>query len=481
MMTLKELKNLGQWIRSFLALFADCFKSVPGRQLLSVYVKGQLSDVTRKNCEGIALSFGESPRTLQRFLESLKWNEEMLRDRCQQIIATDHAHPEAIGLIDESGTTKSGQCTASASRQYNGNRGKIENCTVGVHLGYATPGFQAILDSRLYLPKDWADDPQRREEAFIPDEVEFQTKPQIAIDMVDRAIGNGVCVSAWTCDELYGRDSAFLDALEERQQAFVAEIPSDTRVWTMKPRVIHTARPHCGRGRPLKTPCVAEQPKACQVRNLLKHSPTLRKQPWERYRIKDTHKGPEVWEIKSLTVWRKTSDKLPSDRQTLIFARNVRTGEIKFFLSNQVVGEKGVTLVWLLRVAFGRWAIEACFRLAKEELGMDHFEVRGWRCIHRHYYVTGLSFLMCSRIRQSLDENETGDLTVEQVRRSINVWLQHNQLPPPLRDKAFTEELDRQSYHQKRNATAQKSHTKTRIKFYHDLGIDLQEIKSCIP
>ena len=151
------------------------------------------------------------------------------------------------------------------------------------------------------------------------------------------AFGNGVCVSAWTCDELYGRDSAFLDALEKRQQAFVAEIPSDTRIWTTKPRVIHTARPHCGRGRPLKTPCVAEQPKACQVRNLLKHSPTLRKQPWERYRIKDTHKGPEVWEIKSLTVWRKTSDKLPSDRQTLIFARNVRTGEIKFFLSNQVV------------------------------------------------------------------------------------------------------------------------------------------------
>lgn len=162
MMTLREIKNLGRQLTSFLAMFSDCFTSLAGRKLFSVYVKGQLSDIQRKNCEAIARKFKQAPRTLQRFLESIKWNEEKLRDRCQQIIARDHAHDEAIGTVDESGTTKSGSCTAAVGRQYNGNRGKVENCTVGVHLGYSTPGFQTVLDSRLYVPEDCANNAARR-------------------------------------------------------------------------------------------------------------------------------------------------------------------------------------------------------------------------------------------------------------------------------------------------------------------------------
>jgi len=162
MMTLKELKNIGRMLSSFLSMFADCFVGSAGRQLFKVYVQGQLSDIPRKNCEAIALKFDRAPRTLQRFLESIKWNEEQMRDRCQQIIARDHADDEAIGTVDESGTAKSGSHTAAVGRQYNGNRGKVENCTVGVHLGYSAPGFQTILDSQLYLPEDWADDAERR-------------------------------------------------------------------------------------------------------------------------------------------------------------------------------------------------------------------------------------------------------------------------------------------------------------------------------
>lgn len=162
MMTLKELKDVGRMLASFLLMFSMCFRSLAARRLLRVYVQGLLSDVQRKNCEAIALEFDTCPRTLQRFLESIKWDEGMLRDRCQQIVVRDHADPEAIGLIDESGIGKSGRDTAGVARQYNGNRGKIENCTVGVHLGYSAAGFQTILDSRLYLPRDWAEDPPRR-------------------------------------------------------------------------------------------------------------------------------------------------------------------------------------------------------------------------------------------------------------------------------------------------------------------------------
>ena len=167
-MTLKELKSIGRELTVFLSMFAGCFSSLAGRRLLRTYVNGQLSDIKRKTCEAIALKFSQPVRTLQRFLESIKWDEEKLRDRTQQVIARDHAHPEAIGTIDESGTAKSGNSTAGVGRQYNGNRGKVENCTVGVHLGYSTPGFQTIADSRLYLPEDWANDPERRKKTTFP-------------------------------------------------------------------------------------------------------------------------------------------------------------------------------------------------------------------------------------------------------------------------------------------------------------------------
>ena len=168
MITLERISSIGSLLYQFLRLFADCFSRRAGRQLLKIYVQGQLSDIRRKNCESIALAFGKAPRTLQRFLESIKWDEQRLRDRCQQIIARDHAHPEAIGLIDESGTHKSGTHTVGAARQYNGNRGKVENCIMGVHLAYSIPGFHCLLDSRMYLPKSWAQDQTRRKKTTFP-------------------------------------------------------------------------------------------------------------------------------------------------------------------------------------------------------------------------------------------------------------------------------------------------------------------------
>jgi SRSO17 transposase len=161
-MTLQQIAGMGRRLVLFLKLFADCFGRRDARSLLLVYVKGQLSGLKRKNCEAIALEFGIPPRTLQRLLESVNWDESKLRDRCQQLVATDHADPEALGIIDESGIAKSGCHTVGVSRQYNGNRGKIDNCTVGVHLAYSASGFQCLLDSRLYLPEDWANDPVRR-------------------------------------------------------------------------------------------------------------------------------------------------------------------------------------------------------------------------------------------------------------------------------------------------------------------------------
>lgn len=167
-MTLSQIAGLGRRLVAFLGLFADCFGRREPRKLLRVYIQGQLSEVHRKTAEGIALEFGTAPRTLQRFLESIKWDEEKFHDRCQQTVAKDHAHPAAIGVVDESAVAKSGDDTVGVGRQWDGNRGKVDNCVVGVHLSYATPDFQCLLGSGLYLPEDWANDPARRKKTTFP-------------------------------------------------------------------------------------------------------------------------------------------------------------------------------------------------------------------------------------------------------------------------------------------------------------------------
>lgn len=167
-MSVQDITRLGKMLGQFLTRFSDCFARSAGRALLLVYVRGLLSGVARKNVEAIALDQNVAPRTLQRLLDSIAWDEQQVRDRCQQIVAAEHFHPEAIGCVDETGTTKSGSKTAGVKRQYNGNRGKVENCVNNVALSYSAPGFSVLLDAQLYLPEDWANDPARRKKRTSP-------------------------------------------------------------------------------------------------------------------------------------------------------------------------------------------------------------------------------------------------------------------------------------------------------------------------
>ena len=326
--------------------------------------------------------------------------------------------------------------------------------------------------------------PSTSKKNYIPDEVQFCTKPQIALRLIDRALGNGVRVAAWTFDELYGRDGQFLDGLEQRQQTFVGEVPMDFHGWLQKPKILRSGpKKSRKRGRGKAYPRLARRCPSCEVRNLLKYSAVFREQSWQRYRIKDTDKGPEVWEVKWAVFWRKGEGGLPGRRHCLIVARNVLTQEVKYFVANRVPGERGITLRWLLRVAFGRWSVERCFRVAKDELGMDHYQVRGWRCLHRHLYLTQVSHLFCARIRQQYDtpESEESDrLTIEQVRSATNTWLSASDLKPAARRQRHEKEQKKQRYHQRRNRQAGKSHTKTKLARLNAIGIDVNRIKSCI-
>jgi SRSO17 transposase len=315
--------------------------------------------------------------------------------------------------------------------------------------------------------------------------VEFRTKPQLALEEVDRSLANGVRVAAWTFDELYGRDRKFLDGLEQRQQVFVAEVPADFHGWVQKPRILRTGpKKSKKRGKGKHYPRVARRRPSSEVRNLATYSPVFREQSWQRYRIKDTDRGPEVWEVKWSVFWRKCENGLPGRRHCLIVARNVLTGEMKYFVANRVPGEKGITVRWLLRVAFGRWSIERCLREGKNELGMDHYQVRGWRCVHRHYFVTQLSLLFCARVRQEYDDSSpdrADGLTIEQVQSAANTCLQAVGMEPAARQVAFEKELETQKYYQHRSEQARRSHTKTRIQRLSELGIDVNTIKSCVP
>ena len=167
-MLLQDIASLGKMLAQFLALFADCFHGVKGQRLLVTYVRGLLSDLQRKNVEAIALKQGIPPRTLQRFLESIKCDQDEVLRRCRKIVIREHADPDAIGVIDETGTAKSGRHTVGVKRQYNGNRGKVENAVVSVALSFASRTFQCLIAARMYLPQDWASDPVRRKKLMFP-------------------------------------------------------------------------------------------------------------------------------------------------------------------------------------------------------------------------------------------------------------------------------------------------------------------------
>lgn len=354
----------------------------------------------------MALQAGVLPRSLQVFLGWLSWDETRMVDRVQQIVARDYSHPHAIGLVDETGSPKKGTHTAGVQRQWCGNTGKIDNCVVSVHIGYTVGSFHALLDSDLFLPKSWANDAARRKQVGIPEEMVHRTKPQIALAQIQRALQNGIRVGAWTFDEHYGQSYAFLDGLDALGQTYVAEVPCTFHGWAKLPKLLYRATPQEMRcqGKKRQFPRLAKTAAGpSEVRDLVRHSPAFVNQPWVPIHIKEGQMGPMVREVKAIPFY-MVRDGLPTRGHWLIVARDPETPEaLKFFVSN---APSGTPLEWLVYVGYSRWPIEQCFKEEKDELGFDHFEVRGWRSIHRHMYLTQVSHLYLNRMRRALMAQE---------------------------------------------------------------------------
>jgi SRSO17 transposase len=380
------IRRLGSLLDTYLALFDECFGRADTRAHLPVYVRGQLSDLPRKSVEPIALAAGVPPRTLQQFLSLLEWDREGMIDRLQHLVRRDHSSGHSVAIIDETGCPKKGDKTPGVQRQYCGATGKIENCVVTVHLGYAVDDFHCLLDSALYLPESWADDRERCRRAGIPDSVVYRPKWRIALELLDRALANGIRFAWVTFDEGYGGKPEFLREVQRRRQRYVAEVPSNFLGWLTPPRLMQPRR------------ALRVSRPASSVANLLRFSVKLRDKPWKRFRVKDGQKGPMIWEAKRVRLFPKTDDGDPDRPVHLVVARNVlKPEEVKYFVSN---APPETSLQTLLLVAFSRWHVERCFEDEKTELGFDHYEGRHYLGLLRHQAVTAVSHLFLARVRE---------------------------------------------------------------------------------
>jgi SRSO17 transposase len=396
-MTAEQILSLAPELADFLDEFHDCFSRSEPRNHLANYIRGQLSDLPRKSVEPIA-DFTNTPRrTLQEFLSWSEWSHVLLRDRVQQLVARDHADSQVIGIIDDSGHPKCGRKTACVQLQWCGNTGKTDNCVVSVHLSYASydTRFRAMLDSDLFLPEHGWDDPERRAQAGIPDQLVYRPKYDIALAQVDRALANGISFGWFTADEWYSACPTFLAGLEERGQRYVAEIRRSFSAWSCDPRD--------------KTQAIFRD-----VQTLCQDSAALREQPWRKVYLKDTDKGPLVWEFKCAPIWIQRDGRILGP-YWLIHTRNVSNPrEEKYFLSNAA---PGTPIEPILHVGFARWPMERTLEDEKDELGMSHFEVRKYDSIMRHFSVTQVSHLFLARQTQRLRGEKSGDYPVPSPRR----------------------------------------------------------------
>jgi SRSO17 transposase len=405
-MDAEQIRRLEPQLADYLSRFEDCFARRDTRAHFPVYIRGQLSGLARKSVEPMALAADAPVRTLQEFLTHHAWNEDRMRSRVAEIVAGDHADDGAIGTIDETGWAKKGEHTPGVQRQWCGSVGKQENCIVTVHLGYAAGGFHCLLDGDLFLPESWSQDRARCRRAGIPDDVVYRPKWEIALELYDSAVSQGLRLAWLTFDEGYGGKPPFLRALCARRQKFIGEIPKNFVAWVKPPRVTNRPFRRNGKGSGRKTPrLVAGAAKPQTVERLAKTHRVLAAQPWQTWRVKDTEKGPLVWRVKHAMVWIKDEQGLPEGPYHLLVCYHPFTNEIKYFLSN---ASAETSINKLLRVAFGRWHIERCFEDGKGEVGLDHWEGRRWIGLKRHLILTTVSYLFLAKTCQGLRGEKSG-------------------------------------------------------------------------
>jgi SRSO17 transposase len=370
-MTPEQIDALGPALGSFLDRFLFCCGDTRTFGHMDTYCRGLLSDLARKSVEPIALAAGVAVRTLQEFLKDHDWRQNEVREALQQHVAGQLARQPrddlgVIGIVDETGTPKKGSKTPGVQRQWCGATGKKDNCIVTVHLGVSRGSYKSLVDADLFLPESWSGDRERCRAAGIPDDVVYRPKWRIALEQVERAAAQGIHLHWLTFDEHYGSKPEFLDDLDRRAGLYyVGEVPRSFSCVTARCYARKTVQGYSGK----------------RADNLVRHSPVFRAQAWRRVRLARQTLAAQVWEVKAAQVYLLRNRRPTTRTYWLVVARNVATGEVKYFVSN---APARTSLAKLLRVAFQRWNVEHLFRVCKSEIGFSHYEGRHYVGLERH-------------------------------------------------------------------------------------------------
>jgi len=283
---------LAEDFETFHARFASLFARSESREEAKKYVRSLMGATARRNGWQLAEAIGDrTPDRVQRLLYGAHWSAEAARDRLRDFIVERFGHPQGIGVLDETGFIKKGTESVGVARQYSGTAGKIENCQIGVFLSYTSPCGHVLLDRRLYLPAAWCSDPPRLQRAHVPDDVTFQTKPQLAMQMLKDAWQGGVPMAWVTGDEVYGDDPTLRDGIAALQHRYVLAVASSTPIWTERPRVMEPPREREHRGgRPRTRRLLApDAPHASTVKTAVGQWPPTQ---WQRLAVHLGEKGP---------------------------------------------------------------------------------------------------------------------------------------------------------------------------------------------
>src|SRR6266536_1097392 len=348
---------------------APVFARSDARERAMAYLAGLLSPAERKNSWQLAEQSGyPNPYGFQHLLGRADWNPDALRERLREYVSDYLNDPGAVGVIDETGFLKKGVGSAGVARQYSGTAGKIENCQIGVFLAYASLRGHTLIDRELYLPKEWTDDPNRCENAGIPEEREFATKPALARMMLQRAFDANLSLAYVSGDSVYGDDPELRSWLEERKQAYVLARSCDEYVWS-----------------------------GTQQRTIAVVLAELPEHDWVQLSAGAGSKGARVYE------WQEVRLHPPADRgwrRWLLFRRSLsHPSDVAAYT---VFAPAHTTLMAHVQVAGTRWTVEESIQTAKGEVGMDHYEVRSWTGWYRHMSLAMWAQAFLSVIREEM-------------------------------------------------------------------------------
>ncbi|MFE5406787.1 IS701 family transposase [Streptomyces sp. NPDC056580] len=335
------------------------FSRVESRRRMRDYVRGLLGPVGRKNSWQLAEYAGHAtPHGLQHLLSHSRWDADGLRDDLQAYIAEQLGTQNGVLILDDTGFVKKGTTSAGVQRQYSGTAGRTENCQIGVFAAYATTRGHALVDRELYLPKSWTEDRKRCQAARIPDERVFATKGELARDMILRALVSPLPIAWVTADSAYGQDSHFRRFLEDAELSYVVAVPKSQQV--NGPRIDHL---------------IAQAPP----------------EAWQRLSAGPGAKGERFydWAAARLPAVTESGIDEPTRQRWVLARRSIsRPDEIAYYLA---CAPLDATVADLVRVAGCRWKIEECFQSAKNECGLDQYEVCRYVGWHRHITLAMLA------------------------------------------------------------------------------------------